>query len=196
MWAGQRKNWLGRCVCRTSPGSHPTGAAAGSLHLPGQARQCLALNDGRAESLPGVGGCTLAPTPLTSASGRQYRAVVQSRTSESLPRKMQTPCSSACWRRARGGPADVVPQSKVAPHAWAGAAPHARVTCSSMDQMHGCAQVPHRQVQKAATLDLTGERGASAGAPQPAGPAAGAPGNPPGRQLAGPAVAQGVARPD
>ena len=75
-------------------------------------------------------------------------------------------------------------------------------------QMH--AQVPHHQVQEAATLDLTGQRGASAatldltdekgasaGLPQPAGPAAGTLGyNPPGRRLAGPAVAQGVARPD
>ena len=99
-------------------------------------------------------------------------------------------------------------QSKVAPHAGAGAAPHAWVTWSTVDQMH--AHVPHHQVQEAATLDLTGqrgasattldltgERGASAGTPQPAGPAAGAPGyNPPGRRLAGPAVAQGVARPD
>ena len=61
---------------------------------------------------------------------------------------------------------------------------------------HG-SQLPHHQVQEAATLDLTGGRGASAVTPQLAGPAAGAPGrNPPGRQLAGLAVAQGTAHPD
>ena len=64
------------------------------------------------------------------------------------------------------------------------------LSCGSVGSPPGADQ----KGSSAATLALTGERGASAGTPQPAGPAAGAPGrNPPGRQQAGPAVAQGLA---